>query len=87
MKLVFMISLVLGCLIAGTYCLFFTAKVQADDIRSAESGLRGSIPGVKRFVRSNQYMVSTRIVGIVFYLMAVGLVIGLLNKGHLPVRW
>jgi hypothetical protein len=87
MKHVLIILVVLGAFTAGTVCLFFTRQVQEGDIRSAETRIRGQIPWVRRYARSREHLINTRLTGVIFYIIGIGIVAALLNNGRLPVKW
>lgn len=86
MKLLFLIGVIVLLVIMGTHHLFFPRRMQEDELRDL-TGIRARLPFVRRFVESRQYLLHSRIAGLVCYLIAVVLLIGLLNHGRLPVRW
>ena len=51
----------------GVACLFFSDGIQRYAVKSSDNGLTPHI--VQRFVRSNSYLVSVRMVGIIAILM------------------
>jgi len=81
-----LIILAISLALLGTICLFFPKRLQRLDARDAETGLRAKFPSVKRYVLSNEYLVSTRIGGVICYIIAAICVMGIFHPGHLPVE-
>ena len=78
--------LAIALAVLGTICLLFPERLQQMDARDAETGLRAQFPSVKRYVLSSEYLVTTRIGGVICYIIAVVCVIGIVHPGHLPVK-
>ncbi len=65
----------------GIACLFFARGVQSYAVKAVATGVTRRSEALKSFVRSREYLVSVRAVGVVALLAGVFLTFAMLRRG------
>ena len=81
MKMLLMIAYIVFLLALGSYCLFFPRSVQAWASKTVTMGVTAKISALKAFIESDSYLVTVRAVGLVAWMGALLLAVGIYSGG------
>ena len=77
-----LLAFMLAMFVLGISCLFFSRAVQSVAVKATGTGITSRSEALKAFLRSDRYLTSVRVVGLIALLAALFLAFAALKDGR-----